>query len=240
MLAAWDTRTDKIEEGQWLKGRIYERRCDLSPDGRLLIYFASNQKPPFGTWTAISKPPYLTALALWPKGDAWGGGGHFVTRDRIRLNHWANQMELAAGFSIPKALNVEPFGFRSGWGEDNPIWFTRMQRDGWTIVSDTVLEKPHPARRLTLRMTIRDMMERGGPWYVIDHDVTDAEADDIHVFERTDWADWSRDGDLLLARRGAIYRVKATAYGLGQPALVIDLADRKFVNREPPAAATRF
>jgi cytochrome bd-type quinol oxidase subunit 2 len=28
--------------GQWLKGRIYERRSDLSPDGKHLIYFAMN------------------------------------------------------------------------------------------------------------------------------------------------------------------------------------------------------
>ena len=33
MLALWHTDTDRVEEGQWLKGRIYERRADLSPDG---------------------------------------------------------------------------------------------------------------------------------------------------------------------------------------------------------------
>ena len=240
MLAAWDTRTDEIEEGQWLKGRLYERRCDLSPDGKLLIYFGGNQKPPFGTWTAISKPPFLTALALWPKGDAWGGGGHFVTRARVRLNHWSNQMELADGFSIPKWLHIEPFGFRSGSGEDNPIWFERLTRDGWKIVNERVLEKQHPTRRYTLRMTLRDMMERGGPWYVIDYDVTDEVADDVHVLERTDWADWSNAGDLLFARRGSVYRMKSTPYGLGEPSLVIDLADRKFVNREAPREATRW
>ena len=38
----WDRSRDTFEEGQWLKGRIYERRCDLSPDGRHLIYFAMN------------------------------------------------------------------------------------------------------------------------------------------------------------------------------------------------------
>jgi hypothetical protein len=33
-LNVWDTSTDSIEHGQWFHGRIYERRCDLSPDGR--------------------------------------------------------------------------------------------------------------------------------------------------------------------------------------------------------------
>ena len=39
-LILWDTETDEITNGQWFKGRIYERRCDLSPDGTKLIYFA--------------------------------------------------------------------------------------------------------------------------------------------------------------------------------------------------------
>src|SRR5262245_34353061 len=30
---AWDRTSDEVQLGQWLKGRIYERRSDLSPDG---------------------------------------------------------------------------------------------------------------------------------------------------------------------------------------------------------------
>ena len=33
---AWDTARDVFSDGAWFKGRIYENRCDLSPDGRLL------------------------------------------------------------------------------------------------------------------------------------------------------------------------------------------------------------
>ena len=44
LLVSWNTDTDAFTEGQWLKGRIYERRCDLSPDGELLLYFAANWK----------------------------------------------------------------------------------------------------------------------------------------------------------------------------------------------------
>ena len=29
LLIKWDTAHDTFEYGQWLKGRIYERRCDL-------------------------------------------------------------------------------------------------------------------------------------------------------------------------------------------------------------------
>src|ERR1700722_4523881 len=101
-LIKWNIERDTFEPGQWLKGRIYERRCDLSPEGDLLLYFAANWRDPFKSWTAVSRPPYLTALALWPKGDGWGGGGQFVARDSVQLNHRDQEMFLADGFSVPE------------------------------------------------------------------------------------------------------------------------------------------
>lgn len=42
----WDLETDTFTMGQWLKGRIYEYRSDLSPDGSLMIYFATDFRRP--------------------------------------------------------------------------------------------------------------------------------------------------------------------------------------------------
>jgi len=72
-----------------VQGRLYERRCDLSPDGQWLLYFAINGKAwreAKGSWTAISKAPYLKALVLWAKGDTWCGGGLFTGTTRYWLN----------------------------------------------------------------------------------------------------------------------------------------------------------
>src|SRR6185503_18327513 len=74
----WDLRTDEFDMGQWVNARLYPLRSDLSPDGRYLIYFALNgrwQSETRGSYTAVSRAPYLKALTLYPKGDAWGGGG---------------------------------------------------------------------------------------------------------------------------------------------------------------------
>ncbi len=87
LVLRWWLDGDVVEPGQWFKGRIYERRADLSPDGELLAYFAAKYAGPHGTWTAISRPPFLTALAFWPKGDAWGGGGLFHDIRTFGLNH---------------------------------------------------------------------------------------------------------------------------------------------------------
>src|SRR5436190_3673632 len=115
LLISWDTDSDTFEEGQWLNGRIYERRCDLSPNGELLVYFAA--KFPHSSWTAVCRPPYLTALAMWPKGDAWGGGGLFATNTKLQLNHPGSQMVVGDDFRLPKWLRVEQLA-TGGRGED--------------------------------------------------------------------------------------------------------------------------
>ncbi len=235
LLVAWDRSNDTFEEGQWLKGRIYERRCDLSPDGELLIYFGGNQRPPFRTWTAISRPPYLTALALWPKGDAWGGGGHFISPTQLELNHRKLEMTLADGFSTPEWLTIQPYGFSSGWGEDDPVWSDRLVREGWTRISadfPILWEKTHG--RFTLQMAILGLNEANGPWYICEHAVIDLTTGTTHNLGRTDWADWDRNGDLLFVREGCAYR------DFRKPRLLIDLNDRKFVNRKAPIAFTRW
>src|SRR6266498_593203 len=135
LLISWDTAHDTFECGQWFKGRIHERRCDLSPDGDLLLYFAAKHRGPIQSWTALSRTPYLTALAMWPQSGCYGGGGHFLSQHRIALNHEDSEMGLAEGFTLPKGLRVEQFSGRPDWAEDDPIWSQRLVRDGWELVS---------------------------------------------------------------------------------------------------------
>ncbi len=87
----WDLRHDVFTDGAWFRGRIYGSKCDLSPNGRLLLYFC-HQGSRGGSsytdsWTAVSRPPWLHALALWPAGTTYGGGGRFVDDDEIVLRN---------------------------------------------------------------------------------------------------------------------------------------------------------
>jgi len=225
LLVAWDRADDSFKPGQELHGRIYERRCDLSPSGERLVYFAAKWGAPMGTWTAVSRPPWLTALALWPKGDAWGGGGLFVDENRIGLNHPEGQRALGPGFRLPRRIVVEPIGPWAGRGEDEPILYTRLMRDGWHIVqegesrwaglrakSSFVVEpasidaRPSPRGRLVLEKTVRAIGERDGPWWVEEFALRDPESGALTDVGRLDWADWDRNGDLLFARGGRMYR----------------------------------
>jgi hypothetical protein len=131
LLIKWNLGSDTLEYGQWFKGRIYERRCDLSPSGDLLLNFAAKYKEPLRSWSAISKPPFLTALAMWAKGDGWGGGGLFDTELSIQLNHRPGEEVLAEGFRLKKSMRIALYGARPGWGEDFPIYHQpELERNG--------------------------------------------------------------------------------------------------------------
>lgn len=122
LVLGWRTDNDTFYLGQWLKGRIYERRCDLSPRGQRLVYFAAKFRGSYYSWTAVSRPPYLTALALWPKADTWGGGGLFASEDELLLNHSAVDFRLAKGFTFPRRFVFESSRSSRGKARTSPLW----------------------------------------------------------------------------------------------------------------------
>jgi hypothetical protein len=111
-LLRWDTSSDAIQPGAWLHGRIYEDGCSVSPDGKLFAYFATKYhgektRGVVYAWTAISKLPYLTALALWPQSDTWGGRTSFVDNKTLIIDcpHWES---LKTNDALPKGFSVLP------------------------------------------------------------------------------------------------------------------------------------
>lgn len=88
-LTLWDTARDVFTDGAWFRGRIFAEKCDLSPDGELFVY-AAHKGSRLGSsytdsWTAVSRPPWLHALALWPMGTTYGGGGRFTANRQLML-----------------------------------------------------------------------------------------------------------------------------------------------------------
>ena len=177
-LLRWWLDSDTVEPGQWLKGRIYERRCDVSPDGSMLVYFAAKWETPLATWTAISRPPYLTALALWPKGDAWGGGGLFLGPRTLGLNHFESSPvqtgkrrqawhplgdEGVPLPRLPRGLAVKPVAAWAGRGEDSPIEDTRMSRDGWQLVAPGTRGSSSRGDEFAFRFEQPEVYERPSP-----------------------------------------------------------------------------
>jgi hypothetical protein len=268
-LLRWHLRTDVIEAGQWFLGRVHERRGDLSPDGELLVYFAAKHSGPIGTWTAVSRPPSFTALALWPKGDTWGGGGLFENGRRLGLNHRAGA-RLHPDFRLPPNLVVDRVGPWAGHGEDDPIEHVRLLRDGWRLVAEApptettrhgraswmfaspeVYERDQPGRprrsapAVVLRRELHAIFVVGGPKYD-EAFILRRDGRELRRLHPCDWADWQSDGDLLFARDGCLYRLPAAAAAtapsdpLADARLVADLRPMSIEPVPASAAAQRW
>lgn len=128
-LVKWDVVTDQFEAGQWLNARVDEQSFDLSPDGNLIVYWArANSARELQTWTAVSKPPYFTALALWPWYGTYFGGGFFES---------STQLWLSGGKDVKLAPQFEPcpLEVRTAWEElsqrRRSIPIRRLLRRGW-------------------------------------------------------------------------------------------------------------
>jgi len=221
-LILWNTDTDEFTYGQWFNGRIYERRCDLSPDGNLLIYFVHkiNGRTLKDTeytyaWTAVSKPPYLTALALWPKGDCWHGGGLFDDNTTVFLNH-KPAVAVPHPKHLPQKLTVHPNP--NAGGEDEPIYAMRLDRYGWKVEQEWKLSyegiprfyvtqvpeirsRAHPTMNYRILLTRRmDVLDYKETFSVVD-DQDQYMADTM----RAEWVDWDKLGRLVILKDGKIF-----------------------------------
>jgi hypothetical protein len=130
----WDLDLNEIIEGHKFFGRIYEKRCDLSIDGKYWIYFVLNGQwdaEHGGSWTAISEIPTLEGLTVLGKGDGWHGGGHFIGNRIIWLNDGYGHKSIKKS----KIFQIDDkFSYSLDFGGECPHpYFNKMIRDGWIL-----------------------------------------------------------------------------------------------------------
>lgn len=146
-LLTWNLETDEVTAGQWIKGKVFTRRSDVSPDGKYLIaafsnYAARNEneakkwgmKHDWMTcgWTAISRPPYFSALALWFTGGSWNGGGLWDGPKSVRVNNDPCTWHTA----IAPSNQIRSRKLNLGGSEDEPIYSMLLKKRGWKVESE--------------------------------------------------------------------------------------------------------
>jgi hypothetical protein len=165
-IARWHLDTGEVEGGAWFRGALYPRRCDLSPDGKLLYYFAlkGTRREFLGmtgvqTYSAVSKAPWLFALAAWRELGTWTRGYHFIEGSPEE-----GQIEIGR----PDAGDAGPLGGRyrlactgvlqyeaerrRGWVEHEACP-PRKPSDAWDERRSVILTRPSPAGRGRLVLT---------------------------------------------------------------------------------------
>jgi hypothetical protein len=208
----WHVDERQYESGAWLGGRIFPRRSDLSPDGRFLCYFAHK---PSSAWehgeayVAVSKLPWLTALHAFRTCGTWTRGYYF-TEDE--------------GHEHPEDAKLPiPYGLRS----IPVVQFANERRRGWQEASDSPQRDPGDAwderrnARLQKRQPGGDRMLcveslgwaggefgagqavgglRVGYWLEANRE--------IQPLSEVQWADWTREGELLVATRSGKLQIR--------------------------------
>lgn len=240
-LIAWDRATDTFEPGQWMKGtRVYDERSAISPDGEYLLLFLGTFRPPFQTYTVLSRPPYYTALALWPKGDTWGGGGTFAGDRDIVLDHFSKT--LAPGFAWPSPFRVELadsgadalLARLKASREPPPSWQKRENEAAWTkrCVGDVCLMASE--RRVSQFLAQLE--------YALVYDTYNVSLAGAR------WADIDTNGDVLFAVGGALYRLHLDDVShamtkndpLARSRLLADFSDMQFEPVMAPYSPARM
>jgi hypothetical protein len=206
-LARWDLKSNALERGAWLRGRIYQRRCDLSPDGRLFYYFGMKGGRVFH---AVSRAPWLTALARWRDDSTYNRGYHFESTATRGANLAApdegNIAPLAERYRlqlVPNSLDAYGAERRRGWTSHreaprrptNDIWNEKTPH--WLV-----RERPGGDQCLELRDNgyVRGRLEGRAPRYALDGErLTEAV-----------WADWDARGRLLVATRAGVLEIRSS------------------------------
>ncbi|MFH1497647.1 MAG: hypothetical protein ABII82_07450 [Verrucomicrobiota bacterium] len=233
----WDRRKDTFTVGQWVRARIYERRSDLSPDGKHLIYFAMNGRwtsKTGGSWTAVSRAPYLKAITLLGKGDCWHGGGLFRDDRRYWLNDGHGHKPLVVSTRIIRDETWQPAAYYGG--ECLHVYFNRLQRDGWTLRADLASDDDAITtfdKAVDCGWTLRKYCHAGSGHpegkgvYYDHHALVRTNSGEVVDFPDWEWADLDR-GRLVWTEGGRLHAAYLKTTGLKDEHVLHDFNDMTF------------
>jgi hypothetical protein len=234
----WNREADTFRLGQWLRGRIFERRSDISPDGNHLIYFAFNgrwKSKVGGSWTAISRAPFLKAVSLFAKGDAWHGGGLFTSKSRFWLNNGRGHRSVEESSEVVRDEHFAPV--KDYGGECPGVYYVKLQRDGWLHVADRTMRKWHvvsvfekPARAGWLLRKLAHAQVGSAPGkgcYWDEHELEHKESNTHVLLPEWEWADIDRTR-IVWAKNGQLWAGQLLKTGLCNEKLVHDFNHMKF------------
>ena len=206
--AKWSGR--RIEEAEQMLEK--KKAGALTYDLRLLLKRRPKARTEYTyAWTAVSKPPYLTALASRPQADRWHGGGLFTGIESKLFNH-KPLVAIPHRDHLPVAYESQPNP--DACGEDDlyiPCAFSetdgRSFRIGSTGTSGTALRPTSPRSERRFRgqnPKIKLVMNRSISMFKYKEDYS-VVSGSHEVAVRADWADWDYSGRLLFARNGRLF-----------------------------------
>ncbi|MEO1069352.1 MAG: hypothetical protein AAFW95_09560 [Cyanobacteria bacterium J06638_6] len=238
----WDLAQNRYEPGGWLRGRIFPRRSDISPDGQWLCYFAHNPNARWDhgeAYVAVAKLPWLTALYAVATCGTWTRGYYFTT-DGFTTD---GSGHIPPGTKMPipyglQAMTIEQFANerRRGWVEapDSP---PRSVGGAWDENRNARLQKMQPGgdglgpAAQGQRLLRVESLGRAGGEFGVDQAVDGLRVvytldtnSDIEVLADVQWADWDAQGRLLVATRSGKLQIRTLQRYSFEVAFEVDLS----------------
>lgn len=252
-VSRWDPEAGTLQSGSWIRANLYPQRCDLSPDGRWLTYFtlrATARWAAGGTYTAVSRLPWLTALAAWGTCGTWTRGLTFADDRRTwemgepdegDIEPLRQTYRLGLTFTRPAAFAVER---RRGWTESAGSPPYDRELDLWDDrrASRLTMEKPRPGVDDGSTLTVRGWYAafRSGQPSWADATYSIVEDGRSCVLEHVQWADWDKAGRLLVATTRGRLEVRHSPWDATAVAWSHDVADALPEPVAPPDIARRW
>jgi hypothetical protein len=216
-VALWRHEEGVVDHGAWTKIKLYPERCGLSPDGTRLVVFALGGE--WGAYFAVSKAPWLHALAAWSTVGTWTTGADIEADGTLVLAGCAGDAPFHGEY--PGSVTCLPIDthwvrarlfreLRTGWA---PVALRQGGREllepsPWTAdlpaplsahPDSVVAVKPNP-RSADRVLVVVSLYERHREYYLLD-------GADLTGLEDVVFAEWDAAGKLLVATRSGKLRV---------------------------------
>lgn len=226
----WNRDNGEITPGSWFNGMIYPYRCDLSPKGDWCVILAmkGGNDPP--AWSALCRPPCVSAEQFWPQQTCTYGGGFFDERLPVL---WMNIPVQKSEGCDKRSDHGLDFGYQDGNSAHYGSVAERLARNGWKLQKTAScngtppplrwIKKCRPAKAeliLQVAGTAEELEENpslldsGHALYFV------KDGNEERPLDGATWADWNSKGELCLCQDGCLF----TANASGQSRrLVVDL-----------------
>jgi hypothetical protein len=233
-LGMWDLASEQFHSGSWLRARVYQQKCDVSPDGTYFCYSALNggaQWDAGDTYIAVSRLPWFTALAAWSTQGTYDWGAHFV-EDRARWD-----------LPEPDEGDDGPLRRRYGLAMTDPQHFAVERRRGWT---DLPASAQGTQRHRVGRQCAGQFPRRQHDLWLLAsgesrprYELRDRPSGPVlNPLDDVQWADWARDGRLLVATTDGRLQIRDGTTGV--VGWELSLAELTPTPQRPPAQARRW
>ncbi|MFX0098418.1 MAG: hypothetical protein ACFFCS_02480 [Candidatus Hodarchaeota archaeon] len=209
-VVSWNYLTDDPKEGSWFSGKIYPLRCDLSFDGRHMVYFALGPTEDLFSWSVVCEPPFLKASLLWEHDSTWFGGGVFLEEKSLYMyldenTPRQNEMQHVPSKNVEKLFKIL---YRKEDARGDALIQVKMDKDGWRekefTSSRMVFEKESLQDNSKLVLSCNGSWE-SSKWHYEHLDTGTGEpVENSPVAEKTRWTDWDSGGCLITAKEGVV------------------------------------